>query len=407
MEKAYKFYSYAKKHGFRGALAKTNTFLKKKVNNTKHPLDIMVDIQDVMKADYISRPYKKPPKIVKNAKGTLKVAWVLSPLSPGSGGQNTITRFAKFLKQQGHDVTIYLYESIQPQSVTEATKILKESFNFDVKVRKIADYQESDVLLATGWETAYPVFNIETKAHKLYFIQDFEPSFYGVGSKSVLAENTYKMGFFGITAGRWLTHRVTTEYGMSADYFDFGADLDIYRAKEGIITQRKKKIAFYARPVTDRRAFELGVIALDIFHAKHPEYEIEFIGWDTSGYQVPFPYTNRGILSHQELASLYQESIACLVLSLTNVSLLPLELLAAGCIPVVNEGDNNSMVLGDNDNIRYAPASPIQLAEAIENVVIAKDIQAQAKRAAESVKTLQWSDSYTKFENIILKEVTK
>lgn len=404
MEKVYKFYKYAQKNGLTGALRKTKQYIGKRTQIIKRPLDVMVDIEDVMRADYINHPYKKPAKV---RKSKLKVAWVLSPISAGSGGQNTITRFARFLQEQGHDVTIYIYEAIQPQSAVEAKKILKDSFKFNVKVKKIADYQESDVLFATGWETAYPVFNLKTKAHKLYFIQDFEPFFYGVGSKSVLAENTYKMGFYGVTAGKWLTHKVNTNYGMSADFFNFGADLDIYRPKHPAKIVKQNKIVFYARPVTDRRAFELGVIALDIFHKKHPDYAIEFIGWDTSGYQVPFPYVNRGILSHTELAELYQESVTCLVLSLTNVSLLPLELLAAGCIPVVNEGDNNSMVLGENKNIHYAPASPIQLANELSRVVEVKDITKQSVGAIESVKSLSWTDSYKKFEKIIVREVTK
>ncbi len=404
-ENIYKFVTYTKRHGVKSTIKRSAKYVLKKTQPvSKQPLDIMVDINDVMNADFINHPYSKPSKI---SKKKLKIGWVLSPLSAGSGGQNTITRFARHLQKQGHDVTIYIYEAIHPQSVAEAKNILQESFKFDVHVKKIADYEESDVVFATGWETAYPVFNLKTNAHKMYFVQDFEPYFYGVGSKSVLAENTYKMGFFGITAGRWLTHRVSTEYGMPADYFDFGADLDIYKPTDIDAVQRKKKVVFYARPVTERRAFELGVIALDIFHKKHPDYEIEFIGWDTSGYEVPFPYTNRGILSHKELAELYQESAACLVLSLTNVSLLPLELLAAGCVPVLNAGDNNAMVLGENKNIHYAEATPIQLADELDKVVSVKNVKKQAQAAIDSVGSLAWEKSYEKFEKIILKEVTK
>ena len=118
------------------------------------------------------------------------------------------------------------------------------------------------------------------------------------------------MNFYGITAGRWLTKRVS-EYGMKADYFDFGADMDIYQSKNP--SNKQKKVCFYARPVTERRAFELGVIALDRFHKKHPEYTIEFFGWDVSNYQIPFPYINRGIITHSKLADLYHESVACLI----------------------------------------------------------------------------------------------
>lgn len=402
IKKVYRFYIYAKNDGINGAILKTKGYLSRKTQPLiKQPIDVMTAIEDVMMADYVNNPYKTPAK-KKSQDKKLKIAWVLSAISKGSGGQNTITRFARYLQEQGHDITFYIYESIQPQSASEAKQILKDSFNFDVKVKKIANYEESDALIATGWETAYPVFNIKTEAHKFYFVQDFEPYFYGLGSRAILAENTYRMGFYGITAGKWLTKRVG-EYGMKADYFDFGADIDIYKPKGKI--QKQKKICFYARPVTERRAFELGVIALEKFHRAHPDYTIEFLGWDVSNYDIPFPYVNRGILTHAELAQLYHESAACLCLSLTNVSLLPLELLAAGCIPVLNEGENNSMVLGENKYIHYSPASPIQLADELSKIVSKKDINSYAEKASQNVESLSWDKSYEKVEKILLREV--
>lgn len=401
MTKIYKLYTYTKKEGVLRTSRRAVKYIVKHATMVKQPIDVMVGIDDVVKADYIHNPYAAPAKKSKKA---LKIGWVLSPLSPGAGGQNTITRFARYLSDSGHDVTIYIYEGVQAQSLTEAREILKKSFKFDVKVRKIHDYEESDALIATGWETVYPTFNIETNAHKFYFVQDFEPYFYGVGSRSVLAENTYKMNFYGITAGPWLMKKVS-DYGMRADYFDFGADLDVYRPKNKI--QKKKKICFYARPVTERRAFEIGVMALDIFKKKHPEYEIEFMGWDVSSFKIPFKYENRGIITHTELAELYHESVACLVLSLTNVSLLPLELIAAGCVPVMNEGENNRMVLhGKDQYVDYAPTNPIELAEALCKVVEREHIDDYAEMAANSVNSLSWDNSYKKVEEIITREVT-
>lgn len=402
IHKLYKFYAYTKNEGVSKALLKTRGYLAKSAPIIiKQRIDVMVAVDDVVKADFIDNPYTAPAK---KTKSKLKIGWVLSPLSAGSGGQNTITRFARHLSNTGHDLTIYIYEGIHPQSVQEARNILRHSFNLKIDVKKIEDYEESDALIATGWETAYPVFNIKTKAHKFYFVQDFEPYFYGLGSKAVLAENTYRMGFYGITAGKWLTKKVS-EYGMSADYFDFGADLDIYKPKQNI--KKQKKICFYARPVTERRAFELGVIALDIFHKKHPEYEIEFVGWDVSNYEIPFPYKNRGIVTHAELADLYHESAACLVLSLTNVSLLPLELIAAGCIPVMNEGENNSLVLGENKYIKYAQKVPTDLAAKLSDAVSTKDIDKYCRQMSDSASNLSWQKSYEKMERILLREVTK
>lgn len=404
MDKAYKFYKYTRKHGVGRAIRQTGAYTAKRLKLTKRSIDVMVDIADVVKADFYNHPYIKPVAIHKDH---LNIAWVVSPLSPGSGGQSTITRFARALQGKGHTITFYIYEGIQPQTIMDAKKILAKNFNLTVAVKKIKQYTDADVLIATGWETAYPVFNMETRAHKFYFVQDFEPLFYGVGSKTVLAENTYKMGLQGITAGKWLSHRLEKEYGMTCDYFDFGADLDIYRHADNNDAKKEKKICFYARPVTERRAFELGIIALEVFHKKYPDYSIEFFGWDVSDYSIPFPYVNHGIITPKQLAKLYNESVACLVLSLTNVSLLPLEVLAAGCIPIMNEGDNNEMVLGKNDFIRYAPAAPVQLAEQLGMAIELQDKEDNAIKASASVKSATWEASYAKVEMIIKQEISK
>ncbi|OGL23974.1 glycosyltransferase [Candidatus Saccharibacteria bacterium RIFCSPHIGHO2_01_FULL_46_30] len=401
MKKVYKLYTYTKNEGVAKTAKRTVKYVIKHTTMVKQPIEILTAIDDVIKADYIHHPYVAPA--MKNKK-KLKIGWVLSPLSNGAGGQNTIARFARYLSEAGHDVTFYIYENSQAQSLSEAREIMQKSFKLNIPVKKLKNYEESDALIATGWETTYPTFNTETDAHKFYFVQDFEPYFYGVGSQYVLAENTYKMNFYGITAGPWLTKKVS-EYGMRSDYFEFGADLDIYRPKQKV--QKKKKICFYARPVTERRAFEVGVMALDLFKQKHPEYEIEFMGWDVSNFKLPFKFENRGIITHAELAELYHESVACLVLSLTNVSLLPLELIAAGCVPVMNEGENNRMVLhGKDQYVDYAPTNPIELAEALCKAVERENIDEYAEMAANSVNSLSWDNSYKKVEEIITREVT-
>lgn len=370
-----------------------------KIDLTKIP--VMPQWDDVIAADYLNQPYQKPARL---AKEKLDIAWVSPPVGPGGGGHTTISRFVKFLQEQGHSVTFYIYNNnTMAQSAKEAQDIFRLSYGIDVAVADLDNFGDHDVVFATSWETAYPVFNLKKKnLHKFYFVQDFEPIFYGVGSRYMLAEATYKFGFYGITAGKWLTQKVS-QYGMDADYFDFGADSEIYRPK-GQVT-KEKKIAFYARAHTERRGFELGIMALKIFKDRHPDYTIEFFGQDMSGYDIPFDFIDRGILNKEELAKIYHESVACLVLSLTNVSLLPLELLVAGCVPVMNTGDNNSMVLGDLEDIAYAEAYPTALADQLCRAVERDDVNAYAQAMSDKYHTLSWEESYRKVEHIIKREV--
>lgn len=404
------FVRYTRHNGICSALRRTVNYAKRVIYRRsaaqgitqKRHIDVMTSVTDVIHADFVGQPYQVPSKVHKN---TLKIGWVLSPISIGSGGQHTIARFARSLQERGHEVTFFIYESIAQQPADYAHELLKEHFDIDVQCRPIAEAEnfDGDVVFATGWETAYPVFNMNIPAHKMYFVQDFEPLFYGTGSKSVLAENTYRFGFYGVTAGRWLTQKVA-EYGMPADYFDFGADLDIYRPIGTM--QKQQQVCFYARPVTERRAFEIGVLALSRFHQEHPDYRIVFFGWDVSDYDIPFPYENRGIVNPTELAEIYHASQACLVLSLTNASLLPLELLAAGCVPVMNDGPNNRMVIGENPDIVYTINSPIELAKGLDSVVTDPQINERCQRISQMASSSSWDASYEKFEHIILREVT-
>lgn len=361
----------------------------------------MPGIREIAGADYINNPYIKPAKL---AKDNLNIAWVSPPVGPGGGGHTTISRFVKYLQSKGHRITFYIHHNNTiPQSAKEAQEIFSRSYGIEVDVEELQDFKNQDVVFATSWETAYAVFNLKgEQLHKFYFVQDFEPIFFGVGSRYMLAEATYKFGFYGITAGKWLVEKVG-QYGMQADYFDFGADIDIYKPQKTVV--KKKKICFYARAHTERRGFEIGVMALNIFKERHPEYEIEFFGQDMSNYDIPFEFTDRGILNKEQLAELYHESVACLVLSLTNVSLLPLELLVAGCVPVMNDGDNNRMVLGEIEDILYTEAYPVSLADKLCQAVERQDITEHAQAMSEKYTGLSWEESYKKVETIICREV--
>lgn len=360
----------------------------------------LVDRKSVMDADWSTHPYQA----AKTEKTTNVINWVMSPPRSGGGHQN-IFRFIDFLDAAGYTNNVYLYSTLDHMTPAEA----KENVASYSKAANTTFYtysssramQQADILFATGWETAYPVFNEKTTAQKLYFIQDFEPYFYPMGTDYILAENTYRFGYHGITAGGWLSKKLSSEYGMQTDHYDFGADKTNYRFEN---QGERKKIFFYARPVTERRGFDLGVMVLELFHQQRPDYDIVMAGWDVSDFDVPFPYTNHKSLPLNELSDVYNECAAALVISLTNMSLLPLELLACGTIPVVNEGENNRLV-SDNPYIAYTQASPKAMADALVAIVDRKDAGDYAEKAARSVDGADWNIAGEKFLNIIQKVV--
>jgi hypothetical protein len=373
----------------------------KTVHVRKKKFTSIVDRRDVMLADWAGTIYRAP----KARKEPLKVTnWVISPPAGGGGHQNMF-RFIEHLDKNGYTNNVYLYSAVDPMPLGEAKSNVSKyatlsntTFHYYKRGSRMAD---ADIIFATGWETAYPVFNEKTDAKKFYFVQDFEPYFYSIGTEYILAENTYHFGFQGITAGNWLSKKLSADYGMKCDSYDFGAEKSLYTFTN---SGQRKEIFFYARPVTERRAFDLGIMTLEIFHELHPDYTINLAGWDVSTYDVPFPYVNHKALRLEDLSDLYNRCATGLVLSLTNMSLLPLELLSCGVIPVVNDGDNNRDV-SNNPFISYAQPSPVSLAKAMSDVVERKDAPEYAKKASDSVNDASWEHAKEKFMGIIEAEI--
>ena len=362
-------------------------------------VDTRAKYNDVISADP-SKPANRRWKGLNHFK-PLCFNWLMPPPGKGSGGHMTLFRFIKYLEDHGHKCRIYFFKPNPTSTVEDVLNVMGDSFP-PVKaqmswLKENEEMDDADGIFATSWETAYSVYASKVKAKKFYFVQDFEPYFYPVGGLSILAENTYRLGFYGITAGGWLKKKLHAEYGMTTESFDFGSDSDVYKLDN---TSKRKEVVFYARPYTERRGFELGILALDIFHRKHPEYAINFIGWDTSDYKIPFPYNNLKILEHNDLNDVYNRSAAGLVMSLTNMSLLPLELLSSGCIPVVNEGSNNRLV-SDNGYIAYSESDPVSLAGTLSDIVTRSDATDYAQKASHSVSKCSWDDSGSSFVKIV------
>jgi len=361
----------------------------------------LIDKQNVIDADWSNKPYVGSSH---KAIAPYTINWVMSPPDSGGGHQN-IFRFIEILDRLGHKNNVYLYSTEDDMTVSQARDNVDSYCNAKrlsfYKFMK-GDMEKSDILFATGWETAYPVFNEKTDAHKMYFVQDFEPFFYPMGTNYILAENTYKFGFHGITAGGWLDEKLTNDYRMKCDHYDFGANPKHYQLTN---KNKRKEIFFYARPVTERRGFDLGIMALEIFHKKMPDYIINFAGWDVSEWGITFPYVNHKTMKIHKLSELYNDSAAALVISLTNMSLLPLELLACGTIPVVNDAPNNRLV-SNNPFIAYAEPSPEALADKLIEVVNRPNLSTYSTKASNSIASNGWDVAGKKFLKIIDEELS-
>ena len=356
--------------------------------------------EDLVRASEIAASERPLPEPIPWRPGDpLTVAWVCGPAGEGSGGHTTMFRMVAALERAGHTCVVYIHDR-HGWEIDQHRRTIRSWWPWvAAEVRDLAaGIDDAHVVFATSWETAYPVLASPARGVRCYFVQDFEPAFHPAGSVALLAEATYRFGFHGVTAGPWLAQLLRRDYGMPAGHFDFGVDLDRYGI-EG--ADERSGICYFCRPATPRRAHELAVVALDLFAARHPGAAIHTYGERPGA--LPFATIDHGLLMPEQLAGLYRRCVAGLVLSATNVSLVPHEMLACGCIPVVNDAEHNRIVLG-NDHVAYASATPFALADTLSRLVSTPSGEqaSAAAAAAASVEATSWQDSGDQVERILL-----
>ncbi|RWA68565.1 MAG: glycosyl transferase family 1 [Mesorhizobium sp.] len=327
------------------------------------------------------------------------MTWVVPDFNASSGGHINILRFMALLKGSGFpEQRLIVIEPHRWNSNAEAQAALNAAFGDHGVVVSLGarSIEPCQYLVATGWQTAYWVSKYRDAARKLYFVQDFEPAFYAHGTEYTLAENTYRLGLTGITAGRWLADKLNEDYGMRTMAFDFACDLELYQ-RQPKRPSKTRHIFFYARPVTPRRCFELGLLALKKVCDRMPEAAVIFAGWDVSGYEIPFHHLNAGTLPVSSLPDLYSQCDVALILSSTNLSLLPLEMAACGCPLVINRGANASWLLPEEEAYYCdmdVDSIAARLVEALE------DPEGAARRASLALKRAQGASWKAEAEKI-------
>jgi glycosyltransferase involved in cell wall biosynthesis/SAM-dependent methyltransferase len=301
----------------------------------------------------------------------LHIAVVIPPFRRGSGGHNSIFQMLSRLERAGHTVSIWLHDPQNWQGAEWAAVVRRNVSDyfapFEGPVFKgFDDWYGADVVVATGWDTVHPALLLDDVLARVYLVHDHEPEFHATGALRWWAEQTYSFGLHTICASPWLADIVRERYGGTASLFDFGVDHDVYHPRD--IERRRDTVVFYGRDATPRRAVPLGILALEELHRRRPDLRFVMFG-DSHPGEAPFPYEHLGIASPDQLAYAYSEATVGLVLSMTNYSLIPQEMLACGLPCVDLAGFSAETVFGADGPVELAPFDPLALADAMERLI--------------------------------------
>jgi O-antigen biosynthesis protein len=293
----------------------------------------------------------------------MSIAAVIPSFKRGSGGHATIARLLEALRALGHEVSVWLEDS-EGWHTSRSPEQLSADFRefFDAGELSLAAgfdrWQGADMVLATGWQTVARVLMLPGAGARAYLVQDHEPDFYAASAESLWAQWTYRQGLHAIAASPWLAKLLQERYECSSTSFDLALDHAVYRP--GPDERREDLVVFYARASTPRRAVPLGLAALGELAERHPDLTIGLFG-QGSPLETGFRHRDLGILDGASLARLYSDATVGMVLSVTNPSLICLEMMACGLPCVELASDSMVASFGLDGPLRLEPADPVAL----------------------------------------------
>jgi glycosyltransferase involved in cell wall biosynthesis len=319
----------------------------------------------------------------------LRIATIIPSFRRGSGGHMTIVNLMRELQALGHEITLWL-EDCEGRHIRESASVTRESFaeffgwEGPPLQTDLSGWSGADVVLATGWQTVARALLLPEVAARAYLVQDHEPDFYPASAERLFAEETYRQGLHCIAASKWLADLLRTRYGASASHFDLAVDHSIYHPSKA--RRRDDLVVFYARAVTPRRAVPLGLLALAELARKRPDLEIALFGEDRP-LQAPFDHTNLGVLPAHELAAVYGRATIGMVFSLTNPSLIGLEMMACGLACVELASESMSATFGNHGPLLLVEPRVQALCDAVEHLFASSAIRASVADAGIALTT--------------------
>lgn len=354
-------------------------------------------LQQIISFDKINNEYKK---------NNNSILFVVPSFSFGSGGLTSISRIASKCQKEGYNVFFYDYSQ---HGNGKNKEIAKKNFNeieYNFLNKEEVGKNNFDIVVASDWQSVYYAKKIN--GYKIYFVQDYEPFFSNVSADYFLAKKTYELGFHIISLGKWNIDQIKkcSNEDIKYNWIDFP-----YNPKEYTFVKRdyssykclkEIKFAIYIKrenkriPGTIKAFIELtneilknkGIKLIPYYFGLNPREKVNF-------------GTNLGKLSKKELNKLYHECHFGMVASLTNISLVPLEMLGTG-LPIFEFKDGSfESFLGTET----ATLLELNYQDFIEKLLMLLNnpsiIEKQIEKSQQLLKNLTWEKTCNQFFDIL------
>jgi GT2 family glycosyltransferase/glycosyltransferase involved in cell wall biosynthesis/predicted SAM-dependent methyltransferase len=316
------------------------------------------------------------------------VNWFIPGIdSPFYGGINTALRIADTLARN-HGVKNRFVVWGEPQdafvrsALTAAFPSLADSeivFYADARPSTLETIPAADVSIGTLWVTAYAVAHFRNTRRKFYLIQDFEPMFYPAGTMYALAEESYRLGLYGLCNTGNLLRVYQQDYGGKGMSFVPAVDQTVFHAdgRHDRTADAPATLFVYARPGHWRNCWELASLALEELKRRLGDrVRIVTAGAWATGEGAAMDIKHLGLLDYRATGQLYRRSDVGLALTVSkHPSYLPLELMACGVPVVAFDNPWGRWILRDQENCLLAKRTLDSLVDRLERLCVDRELR--------------------------------
>lgn len=313
------------------------------------------------------------------------VNWFIPDLdSPFYGGINTVFRIADHLARNHGVSNRFVVWGPGPERYVRSgmaaafpalgdCPIVFHDGSLGASLRGIP---EADVSIATLWVTAYQLAHFPGTKRKFYLVQDFEPVFNPAGTLYALAEESYRLGLYGLCNTEVMQQIYEQEYGGIGRAFVPAVDQTIFHAdgRPAPDPDRPVTIFVYARAGHWRNCWELASLALkEVKNRLGDRVRIVAAGsWaQPDGSDLDPVVKHVGLLDYRATGPLYRNCDIGLALTVSkHPSYLPLELMACGVPVVAFDSPHFHWLLRHGENSLLAPRTVDGVADALQRLVV-------------------------------------
>ena len=350
--------------------------------------------------------YDPEPIVNKKLHKAETVLFLVTRMVRFHGGQTSVLRLGTQLAKQGFQVGYAVYKAQSREEMAYCAGSNLKEYQGRLYTRDELNGLDPDIVIATSWDTVS--FVKKLPGYKMYFVQDYEPYFYAFGELFLLAKKTYEQGLHMVSLGGWNKEMIERECRICSpvDVVDFPCEKKEYPAgkRDYAAYTGKKKLIFavylkyYGKRLPCvipylltglRRELEQDGIELDV------RYFGEAKNFKGRGGQ------NLGMLNRQQLYALYREADFGMVASMSNISLVPYEMLASG-LPLIEFEDGTFSYFFPEHCAILTSLSSRDLYRKIKEALAKPDIlKEQCERAARHLETVSWEKTGAQFADVI------